>query len=505
MRSGSVRISRLIDGAGLKPRQVTGTDVEIVDLFLDSRDVTPWSLFCALRGLETDGARFVPDAVRRGARAVLSENPRPHGLDREIAWIEVGDARRATALVAREWHGRPDESMTLVGVTGTNGKTSVVYLVEAFARAAARPAGRIGTVSHAFADREWSTERTTPEAPDLYRLLGAMRDAGVEIAAMEVSSHALALSRVEGATFAAAAFLNLSRDHLDFHGDMSGYFAAKASLIEGLQADATAVLSADRPEIARLADRTAADVVTFGRAEGATVRVIEERCAIDGTEVVLEAPGGPYAVRTPLAGRFVPDNLAAAGACAIGAGLPMDAVIAGALELRTIPGRMEQVDAGQPFAVVVDYAHTEEALRRLLSGIREMAPGRVLLVFGCGGDRDRGKRPAMGRAAAEIADRIFVTSDNPRSEDPLAIVEQIRAGVESVPGAAERTRTSVDRAEAVHEAIREARAGDVVVVAGKGHETTQTFDDRVETFDDREVARRALAAAGYFGGCRAGA
>jgi UDP-N-acetylmuramoyl-L-alanyl-D-glutamate--2,6-diaminopimelate ligase len=360
-------------------------------------------------------------------------------------------------------------------------------------------------VSHAFAGREWSTERTTPEAPELYRLLAAMRDAEVGIAAMEVSSHALALSRVEGATFAVGAFLNLSQDHLDFHGDMGRYFATKASLIERLPEDATAALSADQQEIAELADRTPAEVVTFGRREGATVQVIEERCAIDGTEVILDAPGGPYTVRTHLAGRFVPDNLAAASACAIGAGLPMDAVIAGALELRTIPGRMERVDAGQPFAVVVDYAHTEEALRRLLSGIREMVEGSVLVVFGCGGDRDRGKRAPMGRAAAENADRLFVTSDNPRSEDPLAIVAQIRSGVESVPGAEERTSIHVDRAEAVHAAIREARAGDAVVVAGKGHETTQTFEDRVETFDDRDVARRALAAAGYCGGCRAGA
>ncbi len=505
MTRGVVPISSLIEGAGLVTKQVTGPDLEIVDLFLDSRQVTPWSLFCALPGLETDGARFVPDALRRGARAVLSENPRADGIEEGIAWVEVGNARHATALLAREWHGRPDEAMTLVGVTGTNGKTSVVYLVEAFAKAAGRPAGRIGTVTHAFGDREYQTERTTPEAPELYRLLAAMRDDGVRITAMEVSSHALAMSRVDGARFAIGAFLNLSQDHLDFHDDMGSYFSAKAALIEGLVTNATAVLTADEPRVSGLAEKTTARVVSFGRADGATVRVVDERCAIDGTEVRLEAPGGSYTVRTELAGRFVPDNLAAAAACAIGAGLPMDAVIAGALALRSIPGRMERIEQGQPFTVVVDYAHTEEALRRLLGGIREMVDGRILVVFGCGGDRDRGKRSDMGRAAAETADRIFMTSDNPRGEDPQAILEQIRVGVEAVPGATDRARTVSDRAEAVREAVREARPGDAVVVAGKGHETTQTFADRVEPFDDREVARQALAAVGFRGGCHAGA
>jgi UDP-N-acetylmuramoyl-L-alanyl-D-glutamate--2,6-diaminopimelate ligase len=395
--------------------------------------------------------------------------------------------------------------MTLVGVTGTNGKTSVVYLVEAFAKAAGRSAGRIGTVTHAFGGHEFETDRTTPEAPELYRLLAAMRDDEVQIAAMEVSSHALAMSRVDGARFAVGAFLNLSQDHLDYHGDMEGYFSAKAALIEGLVADATAVLSADEPRISELAGRTTADVVSFGRAAGATVRVIDDRCRLNGTEVRLDAPGGPYTVRTGLAGYFVPDNLAAAVACAIGAGLPMEAVTAGALDLGSIPGRMERVEQGQPFAVVVDYAHTEQALRRLLAGIRGMVDGRILVVFGCGGDRDRGKRSDMGRAAAETADRIFMTSDNPRGEDPLAILEQILVGVAMVPGAIDRARTVSDRAEAVREAVREARPGDAVVVAGKGHETTQTFGDRVEPFDDREVARQALAAVGFTGGCHAGA
>jgi UDP-N-acetylmuramoyl-L-alanyl-D-glutamate--2,6-diaminopimelate ligase len=503
-----VRLSSFLAAAGAETVRVTGPDPEIADLFLDSRQVTSGAIFCAIRGLRKDGARFVPEALRRGARAILSEDPRPEALDAAIAWIQVEDARRATALLAREWHGRPDEAMTLVGVTGTNGKTSVVYLMEAIAGAAARPAGRIGTVTHARGGREWRTERTTPEAPDLYRLLRAMKDDGVELAAMEVSSHALALSRVEGARFAAAVFLNFTRDHLDFHGDMERYFASKASLIERLGAGAGAVLFADDPRIAGLAGSTAARTLTFGRAESASVRIARERCTLDGTDVEIDTPAGTVQVRTRLAGRFVPENAAAATALAVAVGLPLEAVVAGAEHLHDVPGRMERVDQGQPFTVVVDYAHTEDALARLLAGIREMVDGRLLIVFGCGGDRDAGKRPAMGQVAAEIADRIFLTSDNPRSEDPKSILDDILVGVAAVSGGRERSRVIPDRAEAVREAIREARAGDVVVVAGKGHETTQTFADRVEPFDDRIVAREALAAVGFEGlqgGCRAGA
>jgi UDP-N-acetylmuramoyl-L-alanyl-D-glutamate--2,6-diaminopimelate ligase len=498
----------LLAGAGAETLRVTGPDPEITELFLDSRQVTPGALFCAIRGRVTDGARFVPEALRRGALAILSEDPRPGELDSGIAWIEVGSARRATALLAREWHGRPDEAMTLVGVTGTNGKTSVVYLLEAIATAAARPAGRIGTVTHARAGREWSAERTTPEAPDLYRLLRAMKDDGVELTAMEVSSHALALDRVGGARFSAAVFLNFTRDHLDFHGDMDRYFESKASLIEGLDPEAGAVLFADDARIASLAGSTPARTLTFGRAEGADVRIARERCAIDGTDVEIQTPSGPVKIRTPLAGRFVPENAAAAAAVAVTVGLPLDAIAVGAETLRNVPGRMERIEEGQPFTVIVDYAHTEDALARLLAGIREMVDGRLLVVFGCGGDRDAGKRPAMGRVAVEIADRTFLTSDNPRSEDPRKILREILAGVASVPGGSERSRSIPDRGDAIREAVREALPGDVVVLAGKGHETTQTFADRVDPFDDRVAAREALAMMGYDGlqgGCHAGA
>jgi UDP-N-acetylmuramoyl-L-alanyl-D-glutamate--2,6-diaminopimelate ligase len=325
------------------------------------------------------------------------------------------------------------------------------------------------------------------------------------LVALEVSSHALALGRVEGARFAVAAFLNLGQDHLDFHGDREAYFEAKARMFEGLAPDQAAVLPADDPRGAVLAARTCAAVSTFGRSEKSTVRLRDESCGLAGSEAVLEFGCARLPVRTKLLGRFNLDNVAAAAACALAAGLPSAAIGEGIRALESIPGRMERVNAGQPFTVIVDFAHTEQALESLMDALRNLVEGRTLLVFGCGGERDRGKRPAMGRVAAERADLVFLTSDNPRSEDPLAILREVEAGVSSVAGGAVRCRTIPSRPEAVAVAVSSARPGDAVVIAGKGHESTQTFGDHVVHLDDREVARQALAACGWGGGLRAGA
>ncbi len=504
--SGTARLlSELLRGAGVRPLEPVAADPAITGVSLDSRAVAPGNLFFALRGFRVDGATFVPDALGRGAAAVLSSSPRPATLHEGIAWVRVDDARRAAGLVAREWHGRPDEALSLVGVTGTNGKTTVTYLLEAMARAAGLSAGRIGTIGCAFGGVERPVPRTTPEAPDLFALLAEMRGAGVELVAIEVSSHALALGRVEGARYAVAAFLNLGQDHLDFHGDVESYFEAKARMFDALEPDQTAVLPADDPRGALLRRRTRADVLTFGRSEGATVRLFDEACDLGGSACVLEIGGAPLPIRTRLLGRFNLDNVAAAAACAVAAGLPARAVADGARDVGPIPGRMERIDAGQPFAVVVDFAHTEQALSRLLDGLRDLVAGRTLVVFGCGGQRDRSKRPAMGRAAAQRADLVFLTSDNPRDEDPAAILRDVESGVASVEGASARCRVIPNRTEAVAAAVSLARPGDAVVIAGKGHETTQTFGDHVEHLDDREVARKALAAFGWGGGAHAGA
>jgi len=505
LSGAGARLSSLLERAGVRPLADPGADPEIRGACLDSRRVGPGDIFFALRGFRSDGDSFVPDAVRRGARAVVSAAPRPTWLDAGVAWVQVAQPRQAAGPISRECYNRPDESLTLVGITGTNGKTTVAYLVESIATAAGRKAGRIGTVGHAFAGIERAAVRTTPEAPDLFRLLAEMRDEAVDLVAMEVSSHALALHRVEGARFATAAFLNLSRDHLDFHADEENYFLAKARLFEALSEREWAVLPADSPHGERLRRRTRARVLTFGRRPSADVRLRDERCGSDGSSAVLETPEGPLPVRSFLLGRFNLDNVAAAAACALAVGMPPESIPAGVLGLHMVPGRMERLDRGQPFSVIVDYAHTEAALRNLLDSAREFTRGRIHLVFGCGGDRDRGKRAGMGRAAAAGADALYVTTDNPRGESPAEILAEIREGVASVEGGVERCATTPDRTAAIRAAVAAAAPGDAVVIAGKGHETTQTFADRVEPFDDRLVAVRALEGLGWRGRKHAGA
>jgi UDP-N-acetylmuramoyl-L-alanyl-D-glutamate--2,6-diaminopimelate ligase len=497
-------LGALFASAGIVASDRVVPDTMIRGVAMDSRNVRPGDVFFALKGAREDGTRFAPEACRRGAVAVVADVDAPRS-ELKAEWIRVPDARLAMGLIAREWFDRPDASLTLVGVTGTKGKTTVTYLVESIAAAAGRKAGRIGTVGYAFAGQESAATRTTPEAPELYALLARMRDAAVSIVAMEVSSHALALHRVAGARFPVAAFLNLGGDHLEFHGSTEAYFEAKASLFTRLEAGDVAVLPADDPLGEVLAERTAARVVRFGRSGSADVRIVDERSGLSGSTMTFATSTGAIEVATPLRGRFNVDNVAAAAGCAVALGLPAAAIRAGIAALRSVPGRLEPVDRGQPFAVLVDYAHTEESLAAVLDAVRPLTPGRLAVVFGCGGDRDRGKRPRMGRTAAERADLLFLTSDNPRSEDPAAILREIEAGVALVAGAPSHSRVIEDRSAAIAAAIGQARPGDAIVVAGKGHETTQTFADRTVAFDDRLVARACLAEIGYDGGPDAGA
>ncbi len=497
-------LDSLLAGAGVMPLTAVPAGVVVSGVCIDSRAVKPGDLFFALRGAEDDGARHATHAAGNGAVAVIADSPAPEPGP-GVPWVRVAEARLAMGLCSREWFGRPDEAMTLVGITGTKGKTTVAFLVESIALAAGRSAGRIGTVGYAFGGRETEAARTTPEATELYELLASMREAGTEIVAMEVSSHALALHRVAGARFPVAAFLNLGRDHLEFHGGSDAYFEAKAALFDRLGPGDTAILPSDDPRGLGLAARTRARVIVFGHGRDADVRIEEERSGLVGSVARLTTPRGRVDVRTALPGGFNVLNAAAAAACGIALGFDGAAIAAGIEGLNRVPGRLESITAGQPFAVFVDYAHTEESLAAVLDAVRELTSGRLFVVFGCGGDRDRGKRFGMGRAAALRADRVVVTSDNPRREDPLAILRDIEAGVVSVAGAAARSSYRPDRADALRLALGEARSGDAVVIAGKGHETTQTFDGRVEPFDDRDAARRELAALGFLGGSHADA
>ena len=482
----AVRLDALLTACGL-PAPPPASGVLVTDLVCDSRRVTPGALFVAVRGAAQDGAAFVPDAVRRGARAIVVEDGAavPGGL---VA-IRVHDTRSAAASLAHAWYGQPAASLAMVGVTGTNGKTTVAYLIQHLLQQAGCPCGLLGTIEYRAGGPPSPSSNTTPGPLALAALLAQMRQAGLRACAMEVSSHALDQRRVAGIPFRTAVFTNASPEHLDYHKTFEAYRDAKARLFEMLPASGTAVLNADDPASLVMGQRTRARVLTFGVEQPADVRVLEAECRLDGTSGVLATPCGRAAFRTPLVGRHNLSNLAAMAAVGIAHDVPL-AVLAGALEtFPGVPGRLQRLGAGHPFPVFVDYAHTDEALRRVLLALRELTDARLLVVFGCGGDRDRAKRPRMGAVAGRLADRLFITSDNPRSESAQAIAEAIVGGI---TGSASHA-VILDRAEAIRQALREADAHSVVLIAGKGHETTQIVGDRVLPFDDAQVVREALA------------
>ena len=462
-------------------------ELDVSEVSHDSRRIGPGGLFVAVRGLASDGNQYVDAALRKGAVAVSSELPPRPGL----TWLQVNDAREALATLAAASLGHPARRLTLVGVTGTNGKTTTTHLIDQMLREAGCLSGLVGTVQYRIGGRVSEATRTTPESSDLQRLFREMLDASCTHAVVEVSSHSLALKRVHGCDFQVAVFTNLTRDHLDFHGDMESYFAAKRALFDTrLRADGHAVLNADDDRFEALKRAARGRVWSFGLEHPADFRAEGLSLSLQGARFTLRTPLGALPIETPLLGRFNVANLLAAAAAAHALGLPPEAILRGAAALKGVPGRMERVEAGQDFAVLVDYAHTDDALRNLLETVRELRPRRVISVFGCGGDRDRPKRPLMGAMAARLSEIAIVTSDNPRSEPPEAILEEITRGMNGYK-TAER-HVIVDRREAIGLALELAGPGDAVVIAGKGHETTQTLRERSIPFDDRQVARDAL-------------
>ena len=448
--------------AALAPAEVVGrAPAEVRDLAYDARAIAPGTLFYCVPGSCADGHDFASAAVQRGAVALVVERP----VEADVPQLVVPSARAAMAVVADEFFGRPSEELELVGVTGTNGKTTTAFLLHAILAAAGRRPGLVGTVEARVGGAPRTLERTTPEAIDLQRLFREMLDAGDRSCALEASSHASELHRLDCVRFRVLVFTNLSQDHLDFHGTMERYFAAKRRLFDGVPA----AVNVDDPWGRRLADELGGDAFTFGLSRPADLGPE----ALEGIELRLR-------------GRF--NSLNALGAIAAShlLGLGPDAVKAGLEAVEGVPGRFEDVREGQPFTVLVDYAHTPDSLENVLREARGLAEGRLLCVFGCGGDRDREKRPLMGRVASELADLAIVTSDNPRSEDPAAIVDAI------VSGAVRDVLVEPDRRAAIAVAVEAARPGDVVVVAGKGHEQGQEIDGVVHPFDDREVVREAL-------------
>jgi UDP-N-acetylmuramoyl-L-alanyl-D-glutamate--2,6-diaminopimelate ligase len=472
----------------------------VAGIAYDSRRASPGSVFVALRGLQADGTAFARDAVGRGAIAVVSEAAAPAGIP--VPWLQVPDGRLALAALAAVFYGDPSHELLLVGITGTNGKTTTAYLLAAIFEAAGMPCGLVGTVSYRVGTREVDAARTTPEAPELQGLLREMVTRGSGACVMEVSSHALALRRADHLHFAAAVFTNLTRDHLDFHRDMEDYFAAKRRLFELLPASSIGIVNLDDPRGADLA-RGPWRTVTYAIDAHAEVRPGPLSFSLEGLRFEVRTPRGTLRIRSPLVGRPNAYNILAAAATAMALDLPFSSIERGIAALATVPGRFQLAsDPADDVRVVVDYAHTDDALKNLLETARPLASGRLITVFGCGGDRDRSKRPLMGAVAARLSDLVIVTSDNPRSEDPEQIIEQIKRGIvvpaDRVPPRGQAPKATpclsiVDRKDAIERAIREAQRGDLVLIAGKGHEKYQVIGDRVLPFDDLEVARAALA------------
>ena len=495
--------------AGCGAEQISGgrSSVDVTGVTQDSRRVKAGDLFVAVPGTKEDGAQYVGEAVSRGAVAVVSEKPVGSS---QVPFFKVSSARKALALIAANFYSRPAQQLTLLGVTGTNGKTTVTYLLEAMSTAAYSSTGVIGTLGYKVAGRTVELANTTPDALELHRILREMVDSGVETVVMEVSSHALVQERVHGLTFKAAAFTNLSRDHLDYHKDLEDYFQAKRRLFgELLSPTGVAVVNGDDTYASRVYNELRGQkrmAWKFSRAGAGEISATDVSYSLQGIKATLKTPAGDIPVKSKLLGPHNLENILAAAGVALGAGMARRDVQTGIERMTKVPGRMERVENYMPGpapAVLVDYAHTDDALKRALEATRSLAKGRVIVVFGCGGDRDKGKRPLMGTAAAEGADLVVVTSDNPRTEDPEEIISQVTPGLEKAgmrrisAGKAKSGEkgylVDVDRRGAIEAAIGLATPDDVVLVAGKGHEAYQIVGTEKRVFDDRDAATKALA------------
>ena len=494
-----MKLSELFHGAEIASISAR-TDAEISAIVSNSQKVVADSLFFALKGVKEDGNKYVPDALSRGAIAIASESPRDPSTPPDVAWVQIlpGAQRRVLAVASANFYHHPAEELRLIGVTGTNGKTTTTHLIESVLRAAGMKTGLIGTISYRTPRGTRDAVNTTPESLDLQQMLAEIREAGGSAAVMEASSHALAMDRLWGCHFGAAVFTNLTRDHLDYHKTFEDYFAAKRKLFEatGAGAPEVAVLNTDDgygKQLAGLAKNT----VTYGLESDADITTEKFRLSFDGLYFTAQTPNGKLEVTSPLVGRINVYNLLAAIGAAQALGLSNEIIEKGIRNLESVSGRFQRVDQGQPFLVIVDYAHTDDALENLIRTARELnTKGRIITLFGCGGLKDRTKRPVMGEVAGRLSDLTILSSDNPRTEDPLKIISDIVVGLQKTSG---KYLIEPDREKAIGMAMDEARAGDIVLLAGKGHENYQILADRTLEFDDRDMARAALRDRGFDG------
>ncbi len=477
---------------------VVAKGIEIWQVACDSRKVEPGALFFALHGANADGNTFITDAIKRGAVAVASEEPGFSGDPGGVAWIQVRDARKALATTAANFFGHPGSALQLVAVTGTNGKTTTTSLVDAIVKASGARTGLFGTIAYHTPLGDYPAPNTTPESVDLQGFLAEIRDAGGKYAVLEASSHSLAMDRLWGCHFQAAVFTNLTREHMDYHKTFEDYFAAKRRLFEGTGAGApeVAVVNTDDGYGKQLIG-FAKNTVTYGLDSDADITTRKFQLTFEGLSFTAQTPNGKVHVVSPLVGRINVYNLLAAIAAAHALGLSNEVIERGIHNLETVSGRFQRIDQGQPFLVIVDYAHTDDALENLIRTARELNPkGRIITLFGCGGLKDRTKRPVMGEVTGRLSDLTILSSDNPRTEDPLKIISDIIVGLQRTAG---KYLIEPDREKAIGMAMDEARAGDIVLLAGKGHENYQILADRTLDFDDREMARRALRERGFEG------
>jgi UDP-N-acetylmuramoyl-L-alanyl-D-glutamate--2,6-diaminopimelate ligase len=474
-----------------------GDNPEILQVTCDSRTVRPGALFFALHGAKADGNAFIAEAVARGAVVVVTEDPTP-ARDTRSQWIRVPEARKALAVAAANFYDHPAKALQLVAVTGTNGKTTTTSVVDAIVKASGAKTGLFGTIAYYTPRGTYRAPNTTPESVDLQRFLWEIRDAGGKYAVLEASSHALSMDRLWGCHFQAAVFTNLTREHMDYHKDFDHYFAAKKRLFEGTGQGApeVAIINSDDEYGQRLLG-VAKNTVTYGIESGAAISAKKFHLTFEGLSFTAHTPNGKVQVQSPLVGRINVYNLLAA----IGAGqalrLSNEVIELGIRNLQSVSGRFQRIDLGQPFQVIVDYAHTDDALEKLIQTARELNPkGRILTLFGCGGGKDRTKRPAMGEVSGRLSDLTILSSDNPRTEDPLKIISDIIVGLQKTSG---KYLIEPDREKAIALAMEEASTGDTILLAGKGHENYQVLSDRTLEFDDREMARRALRNRGFTG------
>jgi len=491
------KLREVLRGIETAPLFAAG-EYEIQQVACDSRKVRPGAMFFALHGAKANGNAFIQDAIQRGAMVIASEEPAPADAQTGVVWIQVGEARKALAIAAANFYGHPASALQLVAVTGTNGKTTTTSLVDAMVKASGAKTGLFGTISYHTPLGDYPAPNTTPESVDLQGFLAETRDAGGKYAVLEASSHSLSMDRLWGCHFQAAVFTNLTREHMDFHQTFEDYFAAKKRLFEGTGAGApeVAVLNID-DEFGKRLVGLAKKTVSYGLESGADITTKKFQLNFEGLSFTAQTPPGKVHIVSRLVGRINVYNLLAAIGAAQALGLSNEIIEKGIQNLESVSGRFQQIVQGQPFVVIVDYAHTDDALENLIRTARELNPnGRIITLFGCGGLKDRTKRPVMGEVTGRLSDLTILSNDNPRTEDPLKIISDIIVGLQKTAG---KYLIEPDREKAIGMAMDEARAGDIVLLAGKGHENYQILADRTLEFDDREMARRALRERGFEG------